>query len=97
MSYACTKNFFTLPEQGFRYDRQVSNEQLYLAIGVPIVVNILFNGVILGFFWLYINKRFDLMEAHFNTRFDDLKDMWRAELKRVEDVIDARLAHLEKR
>jgi hypothetical protein len=32
-----------------------------------------------------------------NTRFDDMRDLWRAELRRVEEVIDARLRHLEER
>ena len=64
----------------------MTNQQLYLAIGVPIVVNVLFNGVLIMFLWLHINQR-----------LDDLRDLWRAELKRVEEVIDARLKHLEER
>jgi hypothetical protein len=51
----------------------VTNEQLYLAIGLPIVVNTLFNGMLAIL----------------------LKDLWRAELRRVEEVLDARLKHLE--
>jgi hypothetical protein len=30
-----------------------------------------------------------------NRRLDDLRDLWRAELRRVEEVLDARLKHLE--
>ena len=52
---------------------QVSNEQMYLAIGVPIIVNTLFNGFLLL----------------------TLRDLWRAELRRVEEVLDARLKHIE--
>ena len=40
------------------------------------------------------------MDARFNAvdhRFDDMKDTWRAELHRVEEVLDARLKHLEER
>ena len=33
--------------------------------------------------------------AAINQRFDDMRDLWRAELKRVEEVLDARLKHLE--
>jgi len=33
--------------------------------------------------------------AHVDNRFDDMGEMWRAELRRVEEVIDARLKHLE--
>jgi hypothetical protein len=32
-----------------------------------------------------------------DQRFDDAKEMWRAELHRVEEVLDARLKHLEER
>ncbi len=40
------------------------------------------------------------MDARFNgidQRFDDMRDMWRSELHRVEEVLDARLKHLEER
>jgi len=33
----------------------------------------------------------------FDKRFDDMRDLWRAELHRVEEVLDARLKHLEQR
>jgi hypothetical protein len=38
-----------------------------------------------------IDQRFDAI----NTRFDDMRDLWRSELHRVEQVLDARLSHLE--
>jgi hypothetical protein len=40
------------------------------------------------------------MDARFNDvdrRFDEMKDLWRSELHRVEEVLDARLKHLEQR
>ncbi len=40
------------------------------------------------------------MDARFNDvdrRFEELRDIWRAELHRVEGVLDARLKHLEER
>ena len=40
------------------------------------------------------------MDLRFNDvdrRLDEMKDMWRSELHRVEEVIDARLKHLEER
>ncbi len=40
-----------------------------------------------------IGTRFD----HVDRRFDDMKDTWRSELHRVEEVLDARLKHLEER
>jgi hypothetical protein len=64
----------------------MTDQQLYLAIGVPIVANAAM--MMLGF---------TLQTAHFNKRLDDLRDLWRAELRRVEEVLDARLKHLEER
>jgi hypothetical protein len=47
-----------------------------------------------------IERRFEGIERRFdaiNTRFDDMRELWRAELHRVEEVLDARLKHLEER
>jgi len=69
----------------------MTNEQLYLAIGLPI----LFNTAVSLALWLNLLSN---MNARFNSidqRFDDMRDLWRAELHRVEEVIDARLKHLE--
>jgi hypothetical protein len=74
----------------------MSNVQLYLAIGLPILANAALIGLLLA----YINVKFDAMNAKFeaiNHRFDDMRDLWRAELHRVEEVLDARLKHLEER
>ena len=90
----------------------MTNVQLYLAIGIPVVVNAGMFAMLL----LYINARFSAVDARFtaaensvNTRFDamdrrfdaidrrfdDMRDLWRSELHRVEEVLDARLKHLE--
>lgn len=53
-----------------------------LAIGIPVVLN----GAMLALAVMMINKR-----------LDDLRDLWRAELRRVEEVLDARLKHIEER
>jgi len=37
------------------------------------------------------------MDARIDDLRTDLKDTWRAELRRVEEVLDARLKHLEER
>ncbi len=44
-----------------------------------------------------VDRRFDLMHAEMNRRFDDSRDMWKSELHRVEEILDARLKHLEER
>ena len=40
-----------------------------------------------------IDRRFDRVDG----RFEELKELWRSELHRVEEVLDARLKHLEER
>ena len=88
----------------------MTNQQLYLAIGVPM----LFNAGLIGILLAYINAKFNAVDAKFSTvderfssvnqrfnslekRLDDLRDLWRAELHRVEEVLDARLKRLEER
>ena len=88
----------------------MTSEQLYLALGVPM----LFNAALIGALVAYINakfhgvderfrsvdQRFDAMDHRFNAidqRFNDMRDLWRSELHRVEEILDARLKHLEER
>jgi flagellar capping protein FliD len=84
--------------------------QLALSIGVPtlaVLVGILINNSRLGDLngrfndlngrFNDLNNRLSDLRAEMNTRFDDMKDMWRSELHRVEEVLDARLKHLEER
>ena len=87
----------------------VTNEQLYLTIGIPSLLNALFFGLIMAYINAKIdgvnaridgvNQRFDNVNERFNSidqRFDDMRDLWRAELHRVEEVLDARLKLLER-
>jgi peptidoglycan hydrolase CwlO-like protein len=37
------------------------------------------------------------LRTHMDVRFEEMKDLWRSELHRVEEVIDARLRHIEER
>jgi hypothetical protein len=74
----------------------VTNEQLYLAIGIPI----LFNAALIGLLNAKMDAKFEAVYARLDAidkRFDDMRDLWRAELRRVEEVLDARLKHLESR
>ncbi|MEO5926125.1 MAG: hypothetical protein ABIR70_20050 [Bryobacteraceae bacterium] len=43
------------------------------------------------------DRRIDNMHSEMNRRFDDSKDVWKSELHRVEEILDARLKHLESR
>lgn len=69
----------------------------------------LFNAVLVGVLIAYVNAKvgaldprfdslqtqIDNLQTQMNQRFDDLRDLWRAELHRVEEVLNARLRHLE--
>ena len=88
----------------------MNDAQLFLAVGMPtlvVLIGILINhwqvsainaritdsNARIGDLRQDINVRFQEM----TPRFDDLKDTWRAELRRVEEILDARLKHLEDR
>ena len=54
----------------------------------------------LGEFRSHMDARFNDVDRRFDgvdRRFEEMKEMWRTELHRVEEVIDARLRHLEER
>jgi len=42
------------------------------------------------------NTRIGELRSHMDGRFEEMKDLWRSELHRVEEVIDARLRHIER-
>jgi len=81
----------------------VTNEQLYLALGIPMVVNAGMIGLLLA----HMGARFDALEKRFvgvdqrfdclAQRFDHMRDLCIAELHRFEDVLVARLKRLEER
>jgi hypothetical protein len=61
-------------------------------LALPSVLSIV--AVLMGI--LINNSRLSDLRSHIDNRFDDMRDTWRAELRRVEEVIDARLKHLER-
>lgn len=77
--------------------------QIALTVGIPtltVLVGILINNSRLTDLRSHMDSQFAGVNQRFddvNRRFDDAKDVWRAELHRVEEVIDARLKHLEER
>jgi hypothetical protein len=85
----------------------VTNEQLYILIGVPLLFNATLTGLVLACINAKVGRveskmdvRFDAVDARFDavdTRFNDMRDLWRAELRRLEEVLDARLKHIEER
>jgi len=47
-----------------------------------------------------VDRRFGDIDRRFgevDRRFDEMRDLWHAELHRVEEVLDARLKHIEER
>jgi hypothetical protein len=71
----------------------MTNVQLYLAVGLPI----LFNSITTVMLYVLLTKRMDDLQLAFNKRLDDMTALWRESLLRVEQVMDARLKHLEER
>jgi hypothetical protein len=71
-----------------------------VATMVTVLIGILVNNARLS----DLNARLGELRTHMDSRFgdidrrfDDMRDMWRSELHRVEEVLDARLKHLEER
>ncbi|MDP9114187.1 MAG: hypothetical protein M3O20_10960 [Acidobacteriota bacterium] len=64
-----------------------------------VLVGILINNARLGDTNTRIgetNARIGELRSHMDVRFEEMKDLWRSELHRVEEVIDARLKHIER-
>jgi len=71
---------------------------------LTVLVGILVNNARLSDFRIDMNNRLTELRTDINTRFNEvdrrfdlMQDLWRSELHRVEEVLDARLKHLEQR
>jgi hypothetical protein len=77
--------------------------QTTLSVGVPtvaVLIGILVNNSRLGDLnsrFGDFNVRLDELRSHFDQRIDHMQQTWRSELRRVEEVLDARLTNLEQR
>jgi hypothetical protein len=67
---------------------------------LTVLIGILLNNARLS----DVNSRLGELRSHMDVRFngvdrrfEEMKEMWRTELHRVEEVLDARLKHLEER
>jgi len=60
---------------------------------LTVLMGILINNSRLG----DVNSRINDLRSHMDSRFDEMRSTWTSELRRVEEVIDARLKHLEQR
>ena len=78
----------------------MSNQQLYPALAAPVLANALLIALLIA----YINAGNTALRSEMrqgldviSRRFDDMRAMWTARLHRVEEILDARLKHLEER
>jgi len=67
---------------------------------ITVLVVILINNSRLSDMNTRIGELRSHMDSRFNAvdwRFEEMKDLWGSELHRVEEVLDARLKHIEER
>jgi hypothetical protein len=64
---------------------------------LTVLIGILINNSRLSDIDRRLNARIDDLRAHMDARFDDMRATWQSELRRVEEVLDARLKHIEAR
>jgi hypothetical protein len=67
---------------------------------LAVLVGILLNNSRLTDLRGHMDSRFNDVDHRFDrvdSRIDEMRDLWRSELYRVEQVIDARLKHIEER
>ena len=60
---------------------------------LTVLIGILLNNARLS----DVNSRLGELRSHMNRRFEEIKERWPTELHRVEEILDARLKHLEDR
>jgi hypothetical protein len=60
---------------------------------LTVLIGILINNSRLG----DVNSRINDLRSHMDSRFDEMRSSWQSELRRVKEVFDARLKHLEER
>jgi hypothetical protein len=90
-----------------RYDRRAMTDMQLLTIAfatVPTMLTVLLSILINNARLNDTNTRIGELRVHMDSRFndvdrrfDEMRDLWRSELHRVEEVLDARLKHIEDR
>ena len=72
-----------------------------LAVGIPtlaVLIGILINNSRLSDLKSHMDARFQTMDVRFQAtdrRIEDTRDLLRTELRRVEEIVDARLSRIE--
>lgn len=75
------------------------NEQQIVTIAlttVPTMITVLIGILINNARLNDLNARIAELRSDMNLRFGEMKDLWRSELHRVEEIFDARLKHIER-
>jgi hypothetical protein len=65
----------------------VTNEQLNIVVGIPM----LSNAVVTGLGIAFLKTKFDTSDK----RYADMRDRWRAQLRRTKDMNEARRKQIE--
>jgi hypothetical protein len=74
------------------------NQILPIALAaVPTMLTVLIGILINNSRLSDMSSRIGELRSHMDSRFDDMRATWQSELRRVEEVLDARLKHLEER
>jgi hypothetical protein len=74
------------------------NQTLPVALAsVPTMLTVLVGILINNSRLSDMNTRIGELRSHMDSRFEEMKDLWRSELHRVEEFLDARLKHIEER
>jgi hypothetical protein len=74
------------------------NQILPIALAsVPTMLTVLVGILINNSRLSDMSTRIGELRSHMDSRFEEMKDLWRSELHRVEEVLDARLKHIEER
>jgi hypothetical protein len=72
------------------------NQILMIALAAaPTMITVLIGILVNNSRLSDMNMRFTELRIHMDSRFDSMQSIWRSELRRVEEVLDARLKHLE--
>ncbi len=67
----------------------MTDSQLYLAIGVPVILN----AGMIGILMMHLTS----LRSDIGDRFRTQDQIFTEKLRRVEDILDARLKHIEER
>ena len=75
----------------------MTDPQLLMLSSAPTMLTVLIGILVNNSRLNDLRSSMNDLRSHIDIRFDEMRETWRAELLRVEGVVDARLTHLERR